>query len=125
MTENEITEKILTCAFRVHTTLGPGLLENAYEACLEHELHKSNLPLTRQQALPLVYETVKLETGYRLDLFVAEKVIVEIKAVEELNQLHMAQLLTYLRLTGCKVGLLLNFNTVSLKQGIKRLVNNY
>ncbi len=125
MQENEITDLILKCAYKVHTALGPGLLESAYEACLEYELLKNSIQLTRQQGLPFIYETVKLETAYRLDLYVESKVIVEIKSVETLSRLHFAQLLTYLRLSDCRVGLLLNFNTVSLRDGVKRIVNNY
>ena len=125
MRENDITEIALKCAFKVHSALGPGLLESAYEACMAHDLNKYNFQVSRQEGLPLVYETVKLETGYRLDLWIDAKVILEIKSVEELNRLHFAQVLTYLRLTGCKVGLLLNFNVVSLKDGIKRIANHF
>lgn len=124
MTEiNQITRQILDAAFKVHTTLGPGLLESAYESCLYYELLESGLEVKKQQALPLVYKSIKLDAGYRLDLLVENKVIVEIKSVETLNDVHTAQVLTYLKLSGCKVGLLLNFNVASLKQGIKRLIN--
>ncbi len=120
---NQITEKILKCAFTVHTALGPGLLESAYEECLYYELLQSGLQVEKQKALPLVYKEVKLDVGYRIDLLVEKKVVIEIKAVEAFNDVHMAQVLTYLKLSGCKTGLLLNFNVSSLKNGIKRLVN--
>ena len=123
MDENEITRKILECSFKVHSALGPGLLESSYEACLSFELQKSGLKVEAQKALPLVYENVKLDAGYRIDLMIENKVIVELKAVEALTDVHMAQLLTYLKLSGCKIGLLLNFNVKSLKSGIKRIIN--
>lgn len=119
---NLLTEQILRCAFKVHSALGQGLLESSYKECLCYELIKSNLVVEKEKALPLYYEEVKLEIGYRIDLLVENKVIIEIKAVEALNDVHTAQVLTYLKLSGCKVGLLLNFNTSSLKNGIKRLV---
>lgn len=117
---NLITEQILKAAFKVHTHLGPGLLESSYKECLFFELNKSGLMTIKEKALPLVYETIKLETGYRVDLLVENKVIVEIKAIDAFNEVHFAQILTYLKLSGCKVGLLLNFHTKSLKEGIKR-----
>lgn len=120
---NQYTEQILKCAFKVHTELGPGLLENAYEECLYFELIQSGLKVEKQKALPLVYYDVRLDAGYRLDLLVEDQVIVEIKSVEALNDVHTAQVLTYLKLSKCKVGLLLNFNVSSLKNGIKRLIN--
>lgn len=119
---NLLTEEILRCAFKVHSALGPGLLESSYKECLFYELMKSDLIVEKEKALPLVYEEVKLEIGYRIDLLVENKVIIEIKAVEALNDVHTAQVLTYLKLSGCKVGLLLNFHTSSLKNGIKRLM---
>lgn len=119
---NLLTEKILRCAFKVHSALGPGLLESSYKECLFYELIKSGFVVEKEKALPLIYEEVKLEVGYRIDLLVENKVIIEIKAVEALNDVHTAQVLTYLKLSGCKVGLLLNFNTSSLKNGIKRLM---
>ena len=119
---NILTEQILKCAFKVHTNLGPGLLESSYKECLWYELNKMGLYAEKEKPLPLVYEEVKLEIGYRIDLLVENKVIVEIKAVEGLNDVHTAQVLTYLKLSGCKIGLLLNFNTSSLKNGIKRLI---
>lgn len=123
MNENELSHLILQCAFTVHTELGPGLLESAYEECLFYELQQNGLFVEKQKSLPLIYKEVKLEAGYRLDLIVNNKVIVEIKAVESLNDIHLAQVITYLKLSGCKLGLLLNFNVKSLKQGIKRVVN--
>jgi GxxExxY protein len=103
--------------------LGPGLLESSYEECLYYELSKLGLAVEKQKPLPLIYEEVKLEIGYRVDLIVEKKVVVEIKAVEALNDVHTAQVLTYLKLSNCKIGLLLNFNVSSLKNGIKRLIN--
>lgn len=120
---NQLTERVLKCAFKVHTALGPGLLESAYESCLYYELLQENLLVQRQQTLPLVYEDVKLDAGYRIDLLVENKVVVEVKAVECFTDVHRAQVITYLKLSKCKVGLLLNFNVVSLKNGIQRLVN--
>lgn len=122
--ENELTGVIIGCAMRVHTALGPGLLESAYETCLYYELNKTGLNVRKQTPLPLVYEDVKLECGYRVDLIVENKVIVEIKSVECLNPIHSVQLLTYLKLSNCQLGLLLNFNVLRLKDGIKRVVNN-
>ncbi len=119
---NLLTEDILRCAFKVHSALGPGLLESSYKECLWYELIKSDLVVEKEKALPLIYEEIKLDIGYRIDLLVENKVIIEIKAVELLNDVHTAQVLTYLKLSGCKVGLLLNFNTSSLKNGIKRLI---
>ncbi|MFY9152375.1 MAG: GxxExxY protein [Prolixibacteraceae bacterium] len=123
MNENELSHLILQCAFTVHTELGPGLLESAYEECLFYELQHKGLIVEKQKALPLVYKSVKLDVGYRIDLLVNHKVIIEIKAVEAFNDVHLAQVITYLKLSGCKLGLLLNFNVKSLKQGIKRVVN--
>lgn len=125
MIENEITEIIIGCAIKVHKKLGPGLLESAYEECLYYELKKTQLLIERQKPLPVVYDEIKLECGYRMDLVADSKVIIEIKSVDGLNDIHMAQILTYLRLSGCKVGLLINFNVVKLTEGIKRVVNNY
>lgn len=120
---NQITELILRSAYSVHTALGPGLLESAYEECLYYELCQAGLLVEKQKALPLVYKDVKLDAGYRIDLLVEKKVVVEIKSVESLTDVHTAQVLTYLKLSGCKIGLLLNFNVTSLKNGIKRLAN--
>lgn len=118
---NRITGDIIGAAIEVHKSLGPGLLESAYEACLAYELEKRGIQVEQQKALPLAYKEVRLDCGYRLDLLVENTVIVEIKAVDELAPIHSAQLLTYLRLSGCKVGLLINFNVPVLKQGIRRL----
>lgn len=119
---NKLTQQILSCAYKVHTGLGLGLLESAYEECLHYELKKAGLSVKRQIDIPLTYYEVKLLAGFRLDLFVEDKVIIEIKAVESFKDIHMAQVLTYLKLTNCKVGLLLNFNVTSLKNGIKRVI---
>lgn len=123
MSENDLSHKIIGCALKVHTELGPGLLENAYEECLYYELLQAGLSVDKQKALPLVYHDVKLDVGYRIDLLVENKLVVEIKAVDAFNDVHMAQVLTYLKLTGCKLGLLINFNVKSLKAGIKRVAN--
>lgn len=125
MTENEISEKIIGCAIQVHKALGPGLLESAYQECLYFELKEIGLYVEKQKALPLVYKEVKLDVGYRLDLLVENKVIVELKSVEALNEVHLAQTITYLKLTNCKLGLLINFNVVRLVDGLKRIVNNF
>lgn len=125
MTENEITEIIIGCAIKVHKAIDPGLLESAYEECMDYELRRTLLNIERQKPLPLIYEDVKLNCGYRLDFMVDKKVILEIKSVEALNDIHLAQTITYLRLAECKVGLLINFNVVKLTNGIKRVVNNY
>jgi GxxExxY protein len=119
----KIFKMILDCSFKVHTALGPGLLEKAYEKCLCYELLQSGLKVEKQKALPLVYREIKLDVGYRVDLFVENKIIVEIKSVESLADIHLAQILTYLKLSGCKLGLLANFNVRHLKDGIKRVIN--
>ncbi len=124
MTENQISEKIIGCAIQVHRELGPGLLESSYEECLHYELIQSGLLVEKQKPLPLVYKEVKLDCGYRVDLMIERKVIVEVKAVEALNDIHMAQVLTYLKLSKVRLGLLMNFNVMLLKSGIKRIVNN-
>ena len=119
---NDISGHIVEAAMRVHTVLGPGLLENAYEACLKHELLKRGLHVQQQVALPVMYDDTKIDLGYRLDLLVEQEVIVELKAVEKVMPLHEAQLLSYLKLGHKKLGLLINFNVVHLKNGIKRMV---
>lgn len=124
MSENEISKIIFDGALKVHKVLGPGLLESAYEECLFYELQKSGLNVQKQKGLPLIYEEVKLEIGYRIDIIIENKVIIEVKAVEALNDVHLAQLLTYLKLSDCKLGLLINFNVSLIKNGIKRVVNN-
>ncbi len=124
MTENEISKIIFNSALKVHKALGPGLLESSYEECLYYELKKSGLKVQKQKSLPLIYEEVKLDIGYRIDLIVESKVIIELKAVEALNDVHLAQILTYLKLSGCKLGMLINFNVTLIKNGIRRVVNN-
>ncbi len=123
MTENQISYKILTAAYKVHTALGPGLLESSYQAVLAYELKKIGLFVEKEKALPLIYEDVHLEVGYRIDILVESKVVIELKAVEALNDIHLAQILTYLKLSGCKLGMLLNFNVKSMKDGIRRIAN--
>lgn len=118
----KVFKKVLDCSFKVHSALGPGLLESAYEECLYFELKRAGLKVEKQKALPLVYDEVKLDAGYRVDLLVENKVIVEIKSVEALADIHLAQILTYLKLSGCKLGLLANFNVKHLKDGIKRVI---
>ena len=120
--EERIFKTVLDCCFRVHTELGPGLLENSYEECLYYELVKSGLKVEKQKALPLVYKEVKLEAGYRIDLLVENSIIVEIKSVDSLHDVHLAQVLTYLRLSKNKLGLLVNFNVKQLKTGIKKVI---
>ncbi|MFP4370390.1 MAG: GxxExxY protein [Candidatus Kapaibacterium sp.] len=124
MTENELSKAAFNSALKVHRNLGPGLLESAYEECMFYELKVSGIFVEKQKPLPLVYEEVKLEIGYRVDLILENKLILEIKAVEALNDVHLAQILTYLKLSGCKLGLLINFNVSLIKNGIKRVVNN-
>lgn len=125
MEENEITKIVIGCAIKIHKAIGPGLLESAYESCLDYELKKTQLEIERQKLLPLIYEEVKLDCGYRLDFLVNKKVVIEVKSVDSLNDIHLAQVLTYLRLSDCKVGLLINFNVLKLMDGLKRIVNNY
>ncbi len=125
MKEDFITEQILNCAFKVHTNLGPGLLESSYKECLCYELSKLGLSFVKEKSLPLIYEDVKLDCGYRIDILVEDAVVVEIKSVEEFHDIHMAQVLTYLKLSGCRIGLLLNFNVIKLKYGIKRVIHGY
>ena len=123
MIENRITQRILKCAFKVHTKLGPGLLESAYQECLYYELMREGLNVVKEKPMPLIYDEVKLDTGYRIDLFVNGKVVIEVKAVEGITEVHLAQILTYLKLSNCKIGLLLNFNVKSMKHGVKRIIN--
>jgi len=118
----ELTGSILRCAYKVHSKLGPGLLESAYEECFYYELEKAKLIVMKQKPMPLIYEEKKLELGYRIDLFVENKVVIEIKSVDTINPVHLAQLMTYLKLSKCKIGFLINFNVVSLKDGIKRVI---
>jgi len=125
MKENEITEKIIKAAMKVHTVLGPGLLESAYQECLFYELQKSGLKVEKEKALPISYDGVKLDCGYRLDLFVEDLVIVELKSIDSFKDIHLAQTLTYLKLADRRLGLMINFNVEKLKYGIKRVVNGY
>jgi GxxExxY protein len=123
ISEEEISKIVFECALRVHKVLGPGLLESAYEECLFYELKKTNLKVEKQKPLPLIYEEVNLEIGYRIDIIVDDKFIVEVKSVDSLNDVHLAQLLTYLKLSECKLGLLINFNVKLLKDGVRRVIN--
>jgi len=123
MTENDLAKIVFYAGTKVHKTLCAGLLESAYEECLYYELQKQGLFVEKQKILPLVYEDIKLDAGYRIDLLVERKLVVELKSVEELNDLHLAQILTYLKLSDCKLGLLMNFNTVLFKDSVKRVVN--
>lgn len=121
--ENELSKIILGCAIEVHKQLGPGLLESAYQECLYHELINSGLSVVKEKPMPIVYKDVKLDHGYRIDLLVNNKVVIEIKTVEMFTDVHTAQVLTYLRLGNFKLGLLLNFHVLTLKSGIKRIIN--
>lgn len=119
---NGLSKEVVDCAYKVHSTLGPGLLESVYETCLCHELKKRNLRVERQVALPIVYDEIKIEAGLRLDLLIEKCLIIELKAVEELLPVHKAQVLTYLKLTECRLGLLINFNVPLIRNGIHRLI---
>jgi GxxExxY protein len=125
VTDAQLTHEIIGAAIEVHRMLGPGLLESAYEECLARELSVRNIPFERQKPLPSIYKDVKLECGYRMDIFVDGRVVVELKAVDGLAPVHHAIVLTYLRLSSCKIGLLISFNVAVLKDGIRRLVNKY
>jgi GxxExxY protein len=118
----ELTGSILKCAYKVHSKLGPGLLESAYEECLHYELEKAGITSIKQKPMPLIYEEKKLDLGYRIDLLVEGVIVIEIKSVEILNPVHMAQLMTYMKLSDCRIGFLINFNVVSLREGIKRII---
>jgi GxxExxY protein len=120
---NDLTEKIIGCAITVHRALGPGLIESAYEVCLAHEINKQGFDVQTQVALPVIYDSIKLDAGYRLDLLVEKRVVIELKAVERLIPIHEAQLLSYLKLSKLPIGLLINFNVRLLRDGIRRLVN--
>jgi GxxExxY protein len=119
---NDLTYKILGCAYKVHSELGPGLLESTYEVCLVHELLKAGLTVEQQKLLPVVYDNIKLDAGYRIDLLVNGLVILELKSVEKLAPIHKAQVMTYLKLSGLKLALLLNFNVIQMKTGVKRII---
>jgi GxxExxY protein len=124
MIENEITGAVVDAAYKVHTTLGPGLLESVYESVMDFELRRRKLRVSRQVAIPVIYEGVCLDEGFRADLIVEDRVIVELKSVEAVHPVHKKQLLTYLRLADKRVGLLINFNVTLIKDGISRVVNN-
>lgn len=124
MTENDIASKVIGAAIDVHKALGPGLLEKAYQACLAYKLKQEGLNIEVEKPMPLIFEKVKLECGYRIDILVENMVVIELKSVESLNDVHLAQTLTYMKLGNYKLGLLINFNVALLKQGIKRIVNN-
>jgi len=119
---NELSQKVITHAYTVHSALGPGLLESTYKECLFYEIAKGGISIVKEKSLPLVYKDIKLDVGYRVDLLIENKLIVEIKSVDLLADIHSAQVLTYLKLSGCRLGLLLNFNVTHLKSGIRRLI---
>ncbi len=123
MNENELSNAIIGVAIKVHQSLGPGLLESAYKECLYYKLIKSAISVEKEKPMPLIFEEVRLECGYRMDLLVEQKVVIEIKSVDALNDVHTAQILTYMKLGGYKLGLLINFNVILLKDGVKRIVN--
>ena len=123
MTENELSRVVIGISMEVHTALGAGLLENAYKECLFYKLNKSGFYVEKEKPIPLVFEDIKLEVGYRIDILVENKLVLEIKSVEALTDVHLAQTLTYLKLGNYKLGLLMNFNVVRLKDGLKRIVN--
>ena len=123
--ENEIAKIVYEAGFKIHKALGPGLLEAAYKECLYYELIKRNLQVEKEKGLPLIYEEVKMDVGYRADLLIENKFIVEVKSVEALNDVYFAQALTYLKLSGCKLGYLINFNELLFKDGVKRIINGY
>ncbi len=122
---NQLTEKIIGCAIEVHRSLGPGLLESAYEECLLFELQKSGLKAERQKPVPVIYKEIKLDCGYRIDILVENTVIIELKTVDAFNPVHEAQILTYMKFSNKSIGMLINFNVTLLKNGIKRYVNNH
>lgn len=123
MHENEISKIIFDMGLKIHKNLGPGLLESAYEECLFYEISKAGLFVEKQKPMPLIYEEVKLDIGYRMDLLVEKSVVIEVKSCEALNDVHLAQVLTYLKLSGCRLGLLINFNTNLFKNGYRRILN--
>jgi GxxExxY protein len=123
MTENELANKVIGIAIDVHKKLGPGLLESAYKECLYFKINQAGFLVEKEKPMPLIFEDVKLECGYRIDLLIERKLVIEIKSVDALNDIHTAQILTYLRLGNYKLGLLMNFNSVFLKDGMKRLIN--
>lgn len=119
---NDLTYKIIGCTYKVHSELGPGLLESTYEVCLEYEMIKAGLTVERQKPLPVIYDQIKLEAGYRIDLLVNYQIVLEIKSIDSIAPIHKAQLMTYLKLSGKKLGLLLNFNVQDMKSGINRII---
>lgn len=123
MKENDVTYKVIGCAIKVHKSLGPGLLESAYQECLNYELNEAGLYVEKEKPMPLVYEEVKLDVGYRIDLLVERKVVIELKSVECLSDVHRAQILTYMKLGEYRLGLLINFNVTKLTDGIERLID--
>ncbi len=123
MTENELSRVVIGISMEVHTALGAGLLENAYKECLFYKLNKSGFYVEKEKPIPLIFEDIKLEIGYRIDILVENKLVLEIKSVEALTEVHFAQTLTYLKLGNYKLGILMNFNVVRLKDGLKRIVN--
>lgn len=125
MNENELSKLVFEAGLKIHRKIGPGLLESVYEECLAYELAKQGLKVQRQYSLPLFYDNITIPTSYRLDLLVEEKLIIEVKTVEELSDLHLAQLLTYLKLSDCKLGLIINFNSLLFKNGVRRVINGY
>lgn len=118
----KIFKRVLDCAFTVHSGLGPGLLESSYVECLAFEIEQSGLKVEKQKPLPLIYKSVKLEAGYRIDLLIENCIVIEVKSIDCLADVHLAQILTYLKLSGCRLGLLVNFNVEHLKEGIRRVV---
>jgi GxxExxY protein len=120
--ENRLATIVIGAAIKVHSALGPGLLESVYKECLFYELTKRGLHVEKEKSLPVVYEEIKMDCGYRLDLLVENRLIIEVKAVEELNKIHTAQVLTYLKVSGCQLGLLMNFNVLLIKDGIRRII---
>lgn len=123
ISENDISKIVYEAGYIVHKTLGLGLLESAYEECLFYELNKQGILVERQKSMPLVYDEVKMDVGYRLDFLIEKKIVLEIKSIESLQDIHLAQILTYFRLSNCKLGMLINFNTLQFKNGVKRVIN--
>lgn len=120
--ENKLATEVIGAAIKVHKQLGPGLLESVYKECLFYELVKTGFYVEKEKPLPVIYQEIKLECGYRLDLLVENRLVIEIKAVEELNKIHLAQVLTYLKVSGCQLGLLINFNVLMVKDGVRRVI---
>lgn len=125
MTENELARMVFDLGLKVHKALGPGLLESVYEECLVRELIENNIEVERQKEIPIIYNDKLLSTGFRVDIMIEKKLIIELKATKEISDLHMAQLLTYLKLSNCKLGLVINFNSVLFKNGVRRIINGY